>query len=85
MRMESRSPTWERRFVGVTEDGVTRGMTTQICAVNKALMSVSKIARAGNEVVFDDDGSYIEDKPTGDRIWMAQVGGAYSIKLWVSR
>ena len=60
-------------------------MIAQICAVNKTLMSVSKIAKAGNRVVFDEDGSYIEDKTTGDRLWMTQVGGMYSVKLWVSR
>ena len=42
-------------------------MTAQICAVNKTLMSVSKIASKGNRVIFDDDGSYIEDKETGER------------------
>ena len=75
----------ERRFVGVTEDGIARGMIAQICAVNKTLMSVSKIARAGNRVVFDDDGSCIEDKGTGERIWMAQVGGMYPVELCVPR
>ena len=48
-------------------------------------MSVSKIAAKGNRVVFDDDGSYIEDKATGERTWMKQVGGMYHIKMWVSR
>ena len=70
----------ERRFVGVVEDEEARSMTAQICAVNKTLMSVRKIARAGNRVVFDDDdGSYIEDQSTGERLWMEQVGGMCSI------
>ena len=60
-------------------------MTAQVCAVNKTLMSVSKIASKGNRVVFDDAGSYIEDKTTGERTWMTQVGGMYSLKMWVSR
>ena len=41
-------------------------MTAQNCAVKKTLMSVSKIASKGNRVVFDDDGSYIESKATGE-------------------
>ena len=53
--------------------------------MNNTLMRVSKIAKAGNRVVFDEDGSYIEDKHTNEKIWMQQVGGMYSIKLWVSR
>ena len=53
----------ERKFLGVTEDGRGRGVVAQVCAVNKSLMSVSKIAGKGNRVVFDDAGSYIEDNP----------------------
>ena len=52
----------ERKLAGVTEEGIVREMTAQVCAVNKTLMGVSKIARAGNRVIFDSDGSYIEDK-----------------------
>ena len=60
-------------------------MTEQICAVNKTVMSVSKIASKGNRVVFDDEGSYIEDKTTGETTWMQQLGGVYHIKMLVSR
>ena len=75
----------ERKFLGFTEEGGQKGVTAQVCAVNKTLMSVSKIASKGNRVVFDDDGSYIEDKTTGERTWMKQVGGMYHITMWVSR
>ena len=60
-------------------------MIAHICAVNKTLMSVSKIASKGKRVVFDDEGSYIEDKETGERTWMKQVGGMCSLKMWLSR
>ena len=75
----------ERKFLGFTEEGGQRGITAQICAVNKTLMSVSKVAAQGNRVVFDDDGSYIEEKSSGERTWMQQVGGMYMVKMWVSR
>lgn len=75
----------ERKFVGVTKGGVARSLTAQVCAVNKILMSVSKVAKACNRVVFDDDGSYIEGKRSGERIWMEQVGGMCSVRMWVSR
>ena len=75
----------ERKFLGCMEDGTARAITAQVCAVNQTLMSVSKIASKGNRVVFDDDGSYIEEKSTGVRTWMTQVGGMYSLKMWVSR
>ena len=48
-------------------------------------MSVSKVAAQGNRVVFDDDGSYIDDKVSGERTWTKQVRGMYMLKMWVSR
>ena len=33
----------ERKFLGYTEEGGQRGVAAQICAVNKTLMSVSKV------------------------------------------
>ena len=62
-----------------------RAMTFQVAEVSKALGSVSQIVKKGNRVVFDDDGSYIQDKTTGDVSWMRQAGGMYYIDLWVSK
>ena len=57
-------------------------MTAQICAVNKTLMSVSQVTAQGNRVVFDDDGSFIEDKATGEKLWVEESGGMYMFKMW---
>ena len=38
---------------------------------------MSKICRAGNRVIFDDEGSYIEDKSTGEIMWLEQRDGLY--------
>ena len=43
------------------------------------------MARAGNRVVFDEDGSYVEDKVTGERMWMRDEGGMYMLKMWVKK
>jgi len=75
----------ERQFLGIMEDGSAKGVTAQVCAVNKTLMSVSKIANKGNRIVFDDDGSYIEHKVTGEKSWLTLSGGMYYLKMWVSR
>ena len=37
-----------------TDDGVERKMVAQVAEVNKALLSVYRIVKAGNRVVFDD-------------------------------
>ena len=75
----------EKRFVGVSEEGVTRSITAQVCSVNKALMSVKRVMKAGNGVVFDEDGTYVEDKQTGERIWAKEDGGMFMVRMWVKR
>ena len=73
----------ERQFEGVTEDGGVKNITAQVCSVNKALLSVSKAVKAGNRVIFDDEGSYIENKETGEVTWLVEEGGMYALKMWV--
>ena len=73
----------EKKFNGVTESGITRNLTAQVCEVNKALLSVKKIISAGNRVTFDEDGSFIEDKNTGERMWLREEGGMFMLKMWV--
>ena len=65
----------ERKLIGYTEEGIANTITAQICVVNQTLMSVSKIVGCGNRVVFDDDGSYIEEKSTGTETWLKYQGG----------
>ena len=46
-----------------TSDGTQlKKMTFQVANVNRALVSVPKMVRNGNRVVFDTSGSYIENK-----------------------
>ena len=75
----------EKDFVAVSESGSKKRLKIQICEVNKALLSVKKVTQAGNRVVFDEDGSYIEDKMTGERLTMRDEGGMYMLKMWVKR
>ena len=74
----------ERQFIGIIEEGITRSLTAQVCEVNQGLLSVKKLIRAGNRVVFDEEhGSYIEDKQTGEKIWLEDRGGMFIMKMWV--
>ena len=36
------------------------------------MLRVSKAVEAGNRVVFDEDGSYIESKTTGEITWLVE-------------
>ena len=46
----------EKKFTCIGEDGKARGITAQVCEVNKALLSVRRMVQAGNRVVFDNGG-----------------------------
>ena len=48
-------------------------------------MSVSRMVKAGKRVVFDAQGSYVEDTRTGEVMNLREVGGMYMLKLWVKR
>ena len=73
----------ERKFIAHSEEGAARNITAQVCDVNKALLSVKKVVGAGNRVVFDDSGSYIEDKRSGEKMWLREDNGMYMLKMFV--
>ena len=75
----------ENKFRGTTSEGKSRNITAQVCDVNKALLSVKKVMSAGNKVVFDSEGSYIEDKVTKERMWMTEEKGMFLLKMWVPK
>ena len=75
----------EKRFSGTSEEGVERTLTAQVCDVNKALLSVRKVVAAGNRVIFDSDGNFVEDKSTGERMWMQEANGMYMLKLYIPK
>ena len=75
----------EKKFLGVGENGEARHITAQVCAVNKALLSVKKMVQAGNRVVFEQAGGYIEDVVSGERLHLKEQGGMYMLKMWVQR
>ena len=74
----------EKVLQGVMEGsstGVARKIKTHICAVNKPLLSVSKLVKAGNTVVFSPEGSYIQDTSTQELIWLVEEQGMYNAKM----
>ena len=46
---------------------------------------MKKVMAAGNRVVFDSEGSFIEDKVTKEKMWMTESQGMFLIKMWVPR
>ena len=60
-------------------------MRAPLCAVNKALLSVSRMVQAGNRVVFEEQGSYLEDLHSGEKMYMYEKGGLYKLRIWVEK
>ena len=58
-------------------------MAFQVAKVRGPLGSVRRICEAGNRVVFDEEGSYIENKVSKKRVNIEKVKGVYLLKLWV--
>ena len=77
--------TGEKKFVGISNEGISRRLAAQVCAANKGLLSVSKVTGTGSRVVFDTDGSYIEDKETLERMYLHERNGMYMLKMWTRK
>ena len=73
----------QKSFHGVTAEGHRRGLTAQVCDVNKPLLSVTRLVAAGNTVVFSQGESYVQDDLTGEKMWLRESGGMYMLRLWV--
>ena len=73
----------ERRcVVGNDYNWTENRIDLQVTEVHKPLLSVAKMVDAGQKVVFDAKGSYIEDTLTGEHIPIERRGGIYELKLW---
>jgi hypothetical protein len=72
----------QRDIEAQTSEGAGATMTFQVADVKGALGSVHRICEAGNRVVFDDEGSYIECKSTKSKSVIDKVNGVYYLYLW---
>ena len=41
------------------------------------------MCEAGNRVVFDEGGSYVENKRTGERTELVKEKGSYILTVWI--
>ena len=60
-----------------------RGITFEAAPVSKPLGSVKRICTTGHRVVFDEDGSHIENKTTGEINMWREDNGNYMLVMWV--
>jgi hypothetical protein len=67
----------------VTMEGSRRKMKMQAAEVSKPLASVKRICEAGHTVVFDEDGSFMYNKTTGEINYFREEAGNYMLDVWV--
>ena len=64
-----------------TKEGLESGILFQVTHARKPLASVSKIVRRGNRVIFDSNGSYIENVSSGKRIHLEEASGTCHMEV----
>ena len=67
----------------LTQEGSLRSMRFQAAPVDRALGSVKRMCSSGHRVVFDDDGSYVLNKSTGEINWLREEHGNYMLDTWI--
>ena len=67
----------------VTLEGTSRGMLMKFAPVSKSLGFVKRICKVGHTVVFDDEGSFILNKRTGEDNWLREEEGNYMLDAWI--
>ena len=73
----------EQKLPMAIEEGSMRAMTFQAAPVAKPLGSVKRICQAGHYVIFDEEGSYIMNKVTGELNWLREQNGNYMLDVWI--
>ena len=67
----------------LTKENTKRLMKMQAAEVSRPLASVKRICEAGHIVVFDEDGSFIYSKGSGEINQLREEAGNYMFDVWV--
>ena len=67
----------------LTENGTWAQWVFQVAAINKPLVSVSKLIDDGWRVVFDEEASYLKHKKTGNTINIRRERGVFVVDAFV--
>ena len=70
-------------MLALMREGGIKPMTYQIAPVEKPLNAVVDMVKCKHTVVFDDEGSFIRDKTTGDINWLREDNGNYMLDVWI--
>ena len=67
----------------ITRERTQRLMSVTAALVLKPLMSVKQLCTSGHAVIFDEEGSYIANKETGEINVLREENGNYMLDCWV--
>ena len=73
----------EQRVICKTKEGQTRRTTWQVADVRRPLMSVSRMAAAGNEIILNGHNPRVINKKTNEVTHLRREGNVYVLDLWV--
>ena len=68
-----------------TANGTKCVMPFQVADVEKPLVSVARMTDAGNRVVFEKGGGYVESTQTGRRVRLQRDGNVFVLDMFVPR
>jgi hypothetical protein len=73
----------QKTLTGYSDEWTPLSVNVQIADVKSNLAAGMKIVEADNRIVLDANGSYIENKLTGDRIQIRHENGCFVFDMWV--
>ena len=75
----------ERSVTGRTDEGQSRRIVWEVCPVMRALLSVAKITKAGNQVYLGEDKASFKNNQTGQITNLRRERNVWMLDLWVKR
>ena len=73
----------EIKLDAMTQEYHSINLIAQVVDVTKPLLSLRKVCEAGNKVVLEEKGGYIEDLSSGARTNIECDGSTYAVWVWV--
>jgi len=67
------------------DEGYRCGLRVQVANVQRPLISVTYLTKAGNKVVLGENGGEIINEKTGRKVKIQRKGGVYVLRMWVPR
>ena len=75
----------KRRTVGMTNARPWRAIEWEVCPVKRPLLSVTRLAKAGNQVHIADNTAWILNTKTREKTYLRRERGVWMLDFWIKR